>query len=118
MTTLIICILLVSFAAICKALSDTLAWHYDWFLKRFPKLKSDFWKIAVTSKKVTKVFNYPVDAWHLSNSMQIICWLLLAALYKPYTYYWIEIPALGLWFVIVFNAFFNKLLQKKPFTGS
>lgn len=109
-------IFLISLALACKALADTLAWHYDWFIKRFPKLNTDFWKINVVEKKVKKIANYPVDAWHIANSLQTASWLSLAfkCKYTPSDSPWyVDLGIAILLPIIAFNYFFNKVFIKK-----
>jgi hypothetical protein len=109
----VICIIIF---AICKALSDTLAWHYEWFIQKFPKLTGDFWKINVVSKKVKTIFKYPIDAWHISGSIMIAAFIFGAVFYKKYFAWFIEIPIGTVIFIIVFNTFYNRVfISKKAF---
>lgn len=108
---ILIPLLFVAFAAICKALADELAWKYSWFILKFPKLKSDFWKINEVHRKVHYIANFPIDAWHISNSLGAIAMILLPYVYKPYFAWYIEFPVLIVWGFTVFNIFYIKVFR-------
>ncbi len=104
-----IAVVLISLAAACKALADTLAWHFDTSI--FRNMNRDFWAIAVTIKKTPKIFGYPIDAWHLSNSIAIFSWMALPLVYKPHFAWYVDYGIGGLIFIIVFNTFYNKIFR-------
>ncbi len=103
--------ILILLAAICKALADVLAWKQSYFVKKFPKLKSDFWKINEVHRKVHYIAKFPVDAWHIANSLGAMALLLLPFVHTPYFAWYIEYPAMVLFGTIFFNIFYNKIFQ-------
>lgn len=95
----------VTVAAICKAAADSMA-HYP---HRWPNTK--FWNVLHPGNdKVKRIFNYPVDGWHLANSGMITAFLLAGCWPAPILWYW-QIGALGGWFVIAFNFFCNRIFK-------
>jgi len=111
-----ITIILICVAAICKALSDTLCFHNEYFVKKFPKRNTDFWKINVVSKKVKTIFRYPLDAWHISNSIGICCFLatiftgdILNASIRVHPA--VNYCLYGIIFCAVFNLFYYKIFR-------
>ena len=104
-------ILLISFAAIFKAVADTLAWHFDTSI--FRNMNRDFWEVNTARiRKVKKIVGYPVDGWHLSNSLMLLCLLLLPLFWHPlFNQQIVDVGFLGVIFIVVFNLFFNKLLR-------
>ena len=103
--------ILILFAAICKALADVLAWKQSYFVKKFPKLKSDFWKINEVNRKVHYIAKFPVDAWHIANSLGAMALLLIPYVRKPYLEWYFEYPIAITWGIICFNIFYNKIFR-------
>lgn len=98
----LIAILLIIIAAISKAFVDTIAFHSG------GRFKSDFFNINKQGKFLP-LTKYPFDAFHLFNSLMIVCFITAVSL-GGYRWY-IDIPVLGVIFIIVFNIFFNKILK-------
>jgi hypothetical protein len=105
----VITILLISFAAFCKALADTLAHHFDTSV--FRKKNRKFWDPVISSEWVKKVFAYKLDAWHLSNSAMIVAMVCAIVFHSNRFEWWIEIPIGGVVWNLVFNLFYNKILR-------
>lgn len=106
---MILSLLLLSLAAICKALADTLDHHFDTSIFRGKPRR--WWDPNVLHRRVPMIFGYPLDAWHIINSVQILSWLLLAVTWQSYNTWWIDVLAAGGIFVIVFNLFYNKIFR-------
>jgi hypothetical protein len=90
--------------AICKAIADTLAHHFHSSIFRY---MGNLWdpQISWIYAKRIPFTKYPLDAWHISNSLMIIFFCLAA-----FGFTWKVIVA-GVLFNIVFNTFYNKLLR-------
>lgn len=106
-------ILLLILAGMFKAVSDTLTHHFD--VSVFRKKDRKFWDPSISWKyaKYLPPTKYKIDAWHLANSFQIICWCGVAALSSSevrYPWYAIFIAA-GIIFNISFNLFYNRILR-------
>ncbi len=105
-------ILLVS-AAVFKAIADTLAHHFDTSI--FRRLDRKFWDGGDTySPKHIPFTKYPLDAWHLSNSLYIFTMIMAMVLFKP-VINWLPVLSnltlFSITFVIVFNTFYNRILR-------
>lgn len=107
---MILAITLISVAAVCKALADTLDHHFDTSVFRGKSRK--YWDPNVIRKTAPKILGYPLDAWHIANSLQICSWLGLAVTYRPVLpSWWMDYLAGGILFVVVFNTFYNKIFR-------
>ena len=109
-----IALILISVAAICKAFSDTIAHHFDTSI--FRGKNRDFWEANRVNSAAKRIFGYKVDAWHLSNSLMITCFI--AAIFFGGNLHntikvsvWVTFVAYGAWFNIVFNIFYNKVFR-------
>lgn len=103
-------ILLISFAAICKAFADTLDHHFDTSIFRGWSRK--WFDPNVTIKTAPQIFGYPLDGWHIANSLQICSWAALPFVYVPVFGSWLlNYAAIGILFIVVFNLFYNKLFR-------
>ena len=104
-------ILIIAFAAICKAIADTLDHHFDTSV--FRDKPRSIWDPNQVHRSVRMIFGYPLDAWHIINSAQLGCWLLLPLVYRPLLpSKWMDYGAGALIFIIVFNTFYNKIFRK------
>ena len=103
---------LIILAAICKAVADTLAHHFDTSI--FKKKRQRFWNPAVSSNEAPRIFAYKIDAWHLFNSGMIIFLVSAVPLHQfdkwHLQWYW-EILIGGTLWNIIFNTFYNKILR-------
>jgi hypothetical protein len=87
-------------AAICKAVADTIAHHYDTSIFRGKK----FFNPEIQGKKLPFT-NYPFDGWHVANSLMIFFFCLAV-----FWFTW-KLLLSGALFIIVFNLFYNKILR-------
>lgn len=103
--------ILIALAAIFKAVADTCADHYSTSI--FRHKDPNFWNKSVSWKYSKRVFAYPIDGWHIANSLMIFSFLGLNN-FKGYfsQWYWNFLIG-GVLFVIVFNLFYNKILYRK-----
>jgi hypothetical protein len=98
-----IALLLITFAAICKAVADTIAHHLDTSIFRH----SRFW---INGGKI--IFGkYKFDGWHLSNSAMIIAFVFASVFHTPILKWYYEIAIAGVVFNLTFNVFYNKILR-------
>ena len=105
MTEIIIKVVLIIIAAICKAAVDTVTHH-----PHTSKLWGDFWDLKI-KRNYVPFTKYKIDGWHLSNSLMITCFIVAGVL-NGYVWYY-DIPVLGIIFILVFNLFYNKIFQYK-----
>jgi hypothetical protein len=103
MTEIIIKVLLIIIAAICKAAVVTHHPHTS-------RLWGDFWDLKIR-RKFVPFTKYKLDGWHLCNSVMIISFIVAGVL-NGYIWYY-DIPSLGVVFILVFNLFYNKIFQYK-----
>lgn len=103
-------IIIISLAAICKALADTLDHHFDTSIFRSNPRRT--WDPNVIHKTNRQIFGYPLDAWHIANSVQIGSWIALPVMHQPVLpQWWMDYGASGILFIIVFNIFYNKIFR-------
>lgn len=109
-----IVILIISLLAILKAIRDTLDHHFD--VSIFRKLPRKYFDPNVIHKTAPKIFNYPLDAWHILNSIELGLWLFMVPIYlnTPNLFGpWI-FPFVGIGVhILVFNLFYNKIFYRK-----
>lgn len=103
-------VVIIILAAVCKAFADTLDHHFDTSV--FRNLPAKWFDPNVITKTAPEIFNYPLDAWHLANSLQICLWIALPFVYKPVLKRWyFDFAAAGMIFVVVFNIFYNQIFM-------
>ena len=101
---LIISSILVVIAAISKALVDTIAFHGGGVFKGKP-----FYNINIQGKMLPFT-KYPVDAFHLANSLMILSFILLAIVnYKNKK--WVIFLVLAIVYLCTFNLFWNYIFN-------
>jgi len=98
--------ILILLAAIFKAVADTVAHHYDTSIFRW----NDFYNPLKQGKKIPFT-KYPLDGWHLANSLMIVSFICAWAFHKPILKWYYEIPIAGVAFNLTFNLFYNKILR-------
>jgi hypothetical protein len=94
----------VIFAAFFKAVCDSMEHHPDvWPF-------TAFWNTRHPGNdKVKRVFNYPLDAWHLSNTLMISSFLWGIVISQNGN--WWGFLIMGVVYNIVFNLFYNKVFR-------
>ena len=107
-----ITLLLISLAAIFKAVADTLQHHFDTSV--FSKLNLKFWNPVVSCEfaPFLPLTKYRLDAWHIANSGMIISFICAVVFSHPVTAWWLGIIIGGVAFNLVFNLFYNQILVK------
>lgn len=109
---------LILFAAILKAIADTVMFHYDTSV--FKHLPFQFWN-PLESYKYVKFFpltKYRIDGWHLANSGMIVAFIFAAVFYNSTVYsvhfaWYYGIVCYGIMFNLTFSLFYNKILRRK-----
>jgi hypothetical protein len=112
-------IVFIVLAAAWKAVADTLKDHYDTSI--FRNKDPRFWKPDISWQYVgyIKFTKYHPDAWHISNSFMIAFFdgaiVSISTLTFHWKWYWYvaEFFAIGFFFMIIFNLFYDHLLKKK-----
>jgi hypothetical protein len=96
----------IALAAIFKAIADKLAHHFGNSI--FKKLNPKWWNPEESWKhvKFLPYTKYRPDAWHIANSILII--LFCTAVYGLT----LKMVYSGVVFILVFNLFYNKILNK------
>lgn len=103
MTQLILQFSFIILAAICKALTDTIAFH------KGGVFKSKFFDIN-SQGKFLPFTKYPLDGFHLSNSLMIVFFVAAMCIPSPLVWYF-NIVLLGITFNLVFNLFWNHIFN-------
>lgn len=101
---IIIKAILIIICAICKAIVDTITHH-----PLRMRLKGSFWKLWPHDKFIPFT-KYPLDGWHLCNSIMILCFIIYGSL-TGFRWY-VDIPVSAVLFTVTFNLFYNKILVK------
>lgn len=79
----------------------------------FAKWDKRFWYKDESWKHAVKIFNYPIDGWHLSKSAMLLCMLSAPFVYRPlFNLPWDLFTNYILW-IVAFNLFYNKILKLK-----
>ena len=96
-------------AAMFKAVADTVDHHFDSSI--FRRMDVKFWDRDISSDKAKRVFNCKIDAWHISQSLMIVCMVLAVILHQRKLEWYYELVIGGVLWNIVFNTFYNKILR-------
>jgi|SRR5579885_2754026 len=105
--------ILFGLAAFFNAVMDTLdVGHFTNSV--FKKWNPKFWAKGVSWQYAPHVFGYPIDAWHLSKSLMILCLASSAVLYhcllpSPL----LDLTLLGTIWIGIFDLFYVHLLVNK-----
>jgi hypothetical protein len=112
MGSVILSIALLILAAFFKAVADTLLHHFETSI--FKKKDVRWWNPEFSWKyvKFIPLTKYRLDAWHLFNSLMIVCFICFGVFYEHYIPWTLEVIAAGIIYNLVFNLFYNKLLRK------
>ena len=103
-------LLFIALAAILNSMMDTI--ENERFGKSiFYKLDERFWYKRVSWKYCMKFGSYPIDAWHLSKSLMIICFALAVAFAPGWWWGWTVISS-GIVWNVIFNLFYNDIWTK------
>jgi uncharacterized membrane protein YccC len=116
-TSLILSVTFLVLAAVFSAVADTLADHFETSIFKWKDPR--WWKKDVSWQHVgfIRFTKYRPDAWHLSKSAMIVCFILFGLLF-PFSMhgFWVAVISLvilGGVFNLTFNIFYNHLLRRK-----
>lgn len=106
-------LILILFAAIFKAIADTLWQHFDTSI--FKKMPYKYWNPLESYKyvKFLPLSKFRPDPWHLSNSAMIVCFICAAVFYKEMFAWYYGILCYGGCFNLMFSLFYNTILRRK-----
>lgn len=102
-------LIIISLAAALKAFADTLDHHFDTSIFRWWSRK--YFDPNVINKTGPKIFGYPLDGWHIANSLQILCWFIVALVYSPTFMWYGDLACGGIVFIVVFNVLYNEVFR-------
>lgn len=105
--------ILLTVAAILKALADTVDHHFDTSI--FRRYNAAFWDRDVSEDKARHIFGYKIDAWHIALSGMIVAMISAVTLHTPKLNWWQEVLIGGAWWNVVFNLFYNKIFILKKY---
>ena len=124
MTTIILIVL----AAFFNSVMDMIKHH--WHDSKFAKINNNFlwnffsrygWQNKYIGgdykngrKRLWGIKIHPafLDAWHLSKSLMIICFILAIVIYKPIVHPVLDFVMFGLLFNFTFTLFYDIILRK------
>lgn len=102
---MVITFILVAIAALLNAVMDSLE-EGKFTNSVFKNFNQKFWYKRESWKHARRIFNYPVDAWHIAKSLMLVC-LLLATFSIS-----IKFLIAGIIWIVFFNFGYNKLFKK------
>lgn len=99
--------------AVFKATADTLLHHFDTSIFKYED--PAFWNPTVSWEYVPyiKFTKYRPDAWHLSNSLMLLCGALAAVSNQHLVSGIVDLGISGTLFILTFNLFYNKIFRRK-----
>lgn len=97
-------------AAIFNAMMDRLE-NENFYSSIFRDWTERFWYKRTSWKYATKVFNYPVDGWHLSKSAMIICLFVAVVNYEPVINPLIDFLIFGSIWNFTFQFFYERIFK-------
>ena len=116
-------IIFLVIAAVCKAVKDTLEWHYDYSI--FSKFNAKYWNPLISWKNKykddlktpkfwgsTTVFVMFTDAWHLFDFLQIISFMLAIIFYSKMIYFAVDFVIFYILFCGVFELFYSLIFKQ------
>lgn len=100
----------IALAAFFNAVMDAVE-NENFFESIFKNLPQRFWYKRESWKYTKKVFGYRFDAWHISKSLMVICWVLALVFIAPGKPWWVTLPTAGIvwncWFYVFYNLLFK-----------
>lgn len=105
---------LVILAAIFNAVMDRLETEISFNASVFRNLNPEYWCKPKSAHKVKFLpfTRYRPDAWHISKSAMIFCWVGAVVLYRvQLPYKWLDFIVLGLMFNLVFENMYAKVFK-------
>ena len=116
-------IIFLVIAAICKAVKDTLEFHYDYSI--FAKCNAKYWNPLTSWRNKykedlktpkfwgsTTIFVMFTDAWHLFDFLQTLTMLLAIVLYGTMIYWAVDLVIFYVIFCCVFELFYSLIFKQ------
>lgn len=101
-------------AGVCNAFMDTIEeGHFSNSI--FRNLNQKFWYKQESWKYARKIFNYPIDAWHLAKSLMWTSVSLGAVIYYRFGPIFnpiLDFLTIGFLIMLTFNVFYNHIFKK------
>jgi len=111
-----ISLILLFIAAFFNAVMDATE-NENFFESILKKLPQQFWYKRESWKYVKKIFGYHVDAWHLSKSIMVICFVLAIIFFDLPVKNWQDVALYtiggGFTWNLSFWLFYNKIFRIK-----
>lgn len=109
---MIISLLLVAIAAAANAAMDSMEeGHYTNSI--FSRWNPNFWYKRESWKTAKRIFGYPIDGWHLSKSLMLMCLVSAACLsFEPFPHFLLNLLTLGGVWIFVFDLFYNIIFKE------
>lgn len=112
--SIVLLVLIMLFQGMLRAVADTIAHHYSTSV--FQKWNRAFWDNSDAwwndpeFKPAMRIFNYPVNGWHIANSIRIALVPLLCYIHPPL--HWSLIYSVAVCVeVLTFNRCYNHLFK-------
>lgn len=105
-----ISLILIILGAFFNAVQDTTYSHFTTSI--FRRWDPKFWKALESWAFARRILGYPLDAWHISKSLWLICLLAAVVFYTPIWGILDFFLFIGVW-GIVFNLFYEVILKRK-----
>jgi hypothetical protein len=105
-------ILFIAVAAIMKAAADTMTHHFSSSVFRWKDPR--FWDPSVSwmHAPLLRWTRYRLDAWHLANSLMVVCFAAAAVFHEAHLRWYWELLIAGVIYNVTFNRFYNKILRR------
>jgi hypothetical protein len=107
-----IALIFFALAAIFNAFMDTIS-EGRFGRSIFKDWDPRFWYDWQSWKYAKKIFNYPLDAWHIAKSLMWASCGAAALTYEPiFPYWWLNLGVIGTTIILTFNLFYNHIFRK------
>lgn len=106
-------LILITLAAIFKAVADTLDDHFDTSI--FRSKNPLVWDANHSTVRKWWITNYKPDPWHICNSLMIVCFSVAIVVNDTDFFcvpWWADLIGIGVVFNSVFEFFYSKWLRK------
>lgn len=115
-------IIFLVIAAICKAVKDTVEFHYDYSI--FAKCNTKYWNPLTSWRNKykedlktpkfwgsTTIFVMFTDAWHLFDFLQLVSFLLAIIFYGKMIYFVVDFVIFYIIFCCIFELFYSLIFK-------
>lgn len=106
-------LLLICLAGVFNAFADTLQHHFDTSI--FRNLPRKWFDPNLPIREAPVIFKYPVDAWHIAGSAEVVLFCVCVVFHRPQFDWYIELLSAGVAYIVSFNLFYNKIFIAKKY---